>query len=249
MEVEGNDDPDKSVFDVIDKETGQFLDSGGISISSKYRTQIINGKVELVSGNGLNLAVGKIYGGNFGNSIQFGFDRSEPMLQDYLKKSLSRLDELNRINVQDYERSQDLYSPGVILELYELLESGENKELFGKLDSLKIEKTTVADFEELIKKFGSSESALKVLENLKYYNGQFLENTNWQTQYELEDRALHLLSGTGRGPLSLSPHLPIFINDKKIPQLRWGHASYAFVPTEKTYNFFRMHHADDFPEA
>ncbi len=42
--------------------------------------------------------------------------------------------------------------------------------------------------------------------------------------------------------------LPIFIGHKELPQLSWGHATYANYMNEKGLNFFKFKHADHLPK-
>ncbi len=42
--------------------------------------------------------------------------------------------------------------------------------------------------------------------------------------------------------------LPVFIGHKDIPQLSWGHATYANYMSEKGFNFFKFKHTDNLPE-
>lgn len=42
-------------------------------------------------------------------------------------------------------------------------------------------------------------------------------------------------------------YLPIFIGNDKIPQLSWGHATYAHYFNDKGFNFFKFKHADHLP--
>lgn len=45
----------------------------------------------------------------------------------------------------------------------------------------------------------------------------------------------------------LESKLPIFIGHKELPQLSWGHATYANFMSEKGFNFFKFKHADHLP--
>lgn len=53
------------------------------------------------------------------------------------------------------------------------------------------------------------------------------------------------VSRTGYG--ILESKLPIFIGHKELPQLSWGHATYANFMSEKGFNFFKFKHAEHLP--
>lgn len=54
------------------------------------------------------------------------------------------------------------------------------------------------------------------------------------------------LSSVGFGVIESK--LPIFIGHKDLPQLSWGHATYANYMNEKGLNFFKFKHADHLPK-
>lgn len=135
------DTPDNSFFDVFDKKSKKIIGYSDIyTILNKYKDEIKNNEVFIISGNGLNVGEldfwGKIDISNK-NDVAFGFDRQDSLFQNYIGKSIDYLRNINNVNkIEPINSTKNnylnngyqprLYPNGLFLELFGLKESGNS---------------------------------------------------------------------------------------------------------------------------
>lgn len=56
------------------------------------------------------------------------------------------------------------------------------------------------------------------------------------------DSLQHLLNKNDKEDAKFDAMIPIITGDTDLPTLRWGHAKYAVIPTEKNFNFLNINH-------
>ncbi len=229
---------DYSVFTVIDRETNKEIDHG--TVGSMYKKYADNAGVSITSGNGLNVREKAFYFDYsvLGDRPAFGFFRKDKFFQKYISASIERLREINKANSeQRYGYHEQLFGDRNFLELFAIKES----ESLDQIPGIVSEVGTDEERLRLYKKYGSpvsvdDPSSSQRMENFK----AALDSQDFEeVDHHMQHRDKHL-----GADLWDAYHIPIFVNDKTMPQLKWGHASFAVFSTENGFNFLKIKHSE-----
>lgn len=267
--AEGVDHPDASKFITIDKNTNKKIgrDSSFGEVANEQGKGLENNKVSIISGNGLNVCDNNFfYDYNiFDNQPAFGFSYKEDFFQGYMDKTIARLREVNRENLNTSDENdlflKTIFNERLFTELFAIKESAKSNDIFRKPDNNKrggenyfssigydpkvfLENSTKKDtvISKLFEKYGSPLSN-KDEYVFKERNNKGLDKDEAEEQYYIDSEKL---SGI-HGQKSLSYHLPVFINDGKVGQLKWGHANFSAFFTKNGFNVLKIKHAESFP--
>lgn len=178
--------------------------------------------------NGLNVYSGAI----FLHQIDlekpiFGFDRNDKLFIDYLKKSVETISNISEqtnnaeLSGYNFEFLNMIEAATSDLSLDEIL-ADHPYYIIGENDHKLMHKYR-RYFKALFEKYPELEKDLK---DINQMSRRFIVNSN-----EID-----------------SEHIPIFIGHPKMPQLRWGHATYASIKTKASLNILNIKHADRYPK-
>lgn len=257
--------PDQTAFllfnDTDNSEVKDYYEEKGpnsnLSIGEVFQLQELKDlskkNIYALSANGLNVSDRNFY---FGLNIlekdvkAFGFYQQDNLFQNYISDCISKLREINNSNpencrhrwdsIMESSKYNSIYSEQIFLELFDIKEFNNKNKFRGDWLDYK-------DYaKELLLKYGSPLSE----KDPKYSVDEFVQTMN--SAYHPSS-----FSPTGdyinklkfiTGVESKSHHIPIFINNDKIQQLKWGHASFAAFWTSKGFNLLKIKHADHLPK-
>jgi hypothetical protein len=262
---------DRSKFLLFDKlNNKEIRGPGDLSFyinDSRFKEKFTNDEISIISGNALNVCDNNFFWlyNLLDNNPAFGFSPKDPLFQDYISKSIDRLREINNSNLTSQQKEdpfqKTIFGERLFTELYGIKEAEHNSEHLAKPTDSKhgenvfsplIHKYNPDDFmkrsykddnpiSKLFRKYGSTLSKeddfIFKNEPEKKVDPDDEDFLYWYEQL----KSIH-------DSKSLSYHIPIFIKDKKVKQLKWGHASYATFLTQKGFNVLNIKHSESFPE-
>jgi hypothetical protein len=262
-------DPEHSQFDLFEKSSQRYINSSSYVgfMYDKVNKNLNNDKIHedeimIVSANGLNVMPYRFFG-HFSlrnkNLKGFGFDREDSFFQDYLKKATELLRNLNNENdseenhipattTHNAERIHKLYSNGIFTNVFGLMDASHEKIDFKELPA-----------KDLVMKYGGALNS-KDAGDMYYDIDNLNLNIPFNDRYDYKRRSNEYVGNFGKGKdldyfrdlnpgiRSSTPSIPVFVNSNDVPQLKWGHASYASFWTNNAFNFLKIKHTDHLPK-
>lgn len=236
---------------------GRKIESEPIQkISEEYNKSIKNNDIFYMADNGLNVGERDFFGGFqpllFNSKPNLGFE-IDNYLYDYLTKSINEYREINKANygeMGDNRLMKSVFRTEDFLKIFAMLEMPTNKSYCekGKYSTFDVYSHTQEEVDtlyekaaNLINKYGGLLDKNEKAED--YLSVQYVESPIGEKRLEL------VIKDNCYGEQEFSRHIPIFINDDNIPQLRWGAAKYCSFYNKKGFNFITLEHDDKFPNS
>lgn len=253
----GNEDtyvtPEQVHFHKIDK-SNHKIDKSYLKVretSEDYKNNYNNDNYFYVADRGLNVSEKEFFFGQptlLTKRPMIGFSLDN-YLQDYILKSI---DEYRKINTaSDSARKEPdgkkrcYFYTGEFLKLFGMLETTVDKSYQFEPDP------TNNQVDQMFYDEEHGGDVNKISHLLDKYGGRFSKDEKAENYLSIKKN-----EKTGQESIKVednwhgnefSRHIPIFINNDDIPQLRWGAAKYCSFYNKKGFNFITMEHDDKYP--
>ncbi len=191
----------------------------------QYKDSIENGTNYAVTAfGGLNFVPSDFFQSLNEKEICFGYSfKLDRFMREYYEKSLCELMQVSDYKLNNQSAIREVGTALLLDNLLNIEDSSSNEDPNFKTDlNFILEKANI--------------------------EARFLE-TELEEMYSTVEHYLRFTETKNREyGLEFESYLPIFIGDKEIPQLSWGHAKYAHYFNENGFNFFKFKHAEHLPK-
>lgn len=246
--------PEVPKFLTIDKETyktrkfdNNYVGRTSEEISQEYEDSIKKNDVFYVADQGLNISEKDFFWRRvhlFSTTPAIGF-YLDGYLTDYILKSIDEYRKINNANEKPVIDGKIVARFGTrkFLRLFGMLETVTDK-------SYKFDRYSIDTIDEMF--YDETGDIDKISHLLNKYGGRFNKDEKAKDYITLKNNEVNSrqkfeVADNWTNGRDFSRHIPIFINNDDIPQLRWGAAKYCSFYNKKGFNFIKIEHDDKYP--